>query len=140
MTQGRQSKTQRVLGCLVAALIALAAFAAAPAMAQSGVESEYQLPQNIPQVNESDGQGGGAGGVAGGNGPGGSATAGGAVPSLNTEASDGGGTPLILILLAAVAAICTGAAIWRLRQGAGPSEPGPGAKPSASAAGETQSL
>jgi hypothetical protein len=38
------------------------------------------------------------------------------VPTLNADSSDDGGAPVLLILLAAIAAICTGVAVWRLRR------------------------
>jgi hypothetical protein len=130
-----------VLGCLVAALLALAAIAAAPAIAQSGVEDEYDLQPTIPQANEqgTGGPGSGSQGAGGGNASG--APSNGAVPSLSAESSDdGGGVPVLLIILAVVAAACTAVAAWRLRQGPGSSErkSSQGAKPSPSAASETQ--
>ncbi|HEY8000773.1 MAG TPA: hypothetical protein VID76_02480 [Solirubrobacterales bacterium] len=57
-----------------------------------------------------------------------------AVPAANP--TDGGGVPILLIVLALVAAACTGVAIWRLRNRAedGPGKVGAGADP----ASETQ--
>jgi hypothetical protein len=59
--------------------------------------------------------------------------------SLAADTSDGGGAPVLLFVLAATAAVCTGIAIWRLRErdrdGDGPGNLGPGAP---GAAGETR--
>ena len=64
-----------------------------------------------------------------------------AVPAVDAEPSDGGGAPVLLILLAIVAALCTGVAIWRLRRSTDESgtESGKGVGPSGKTA-ETQSL
>jgi hypothetical protein len=140
MTQGRKSYTARALGCLLAAALMLAALAPAGAWAQA--DTEYQIAPNIPSAN------GGSGGTpSGGESTGGGANANNsgssnAVPTLSSDSSDDGGAPILLILLAAIAAVCTGVAVWRLRQDSSPSdrEPGPGDKPSTSATGETQSL
>ena len=183
MTQGRKSKTARVLGCLLVAMLALAAISPALAPAQSGAEDEYELG-NLPgsggdqssggdsssstagvptggstggetatgepgttATGGGDGNGGGKHGAGSGQGNGGAgsnaATASGQeVPSLTTSSSDDGGAPILLILLAAAAALCTGVAVWRLRRDPGTAqrEPGKGAKPTTSAASETQSL
>jgi hypothetical protein len=143
MTQGRKSYTARALGCLLAAALMLAALAPAGAWAQA--DTEYQIAPNIPNAND-----GGSGGKPSGSN--GESTHGGtnasdpgasnAVPTLSSDSSDDSGAPILLILLAAIAAVCTGVAVWRLRQDSGPPDRGPGAgdKPSTSAAGETQSL
>ena len=38
------------------------------------------------------------------------------VPAVDTSSSDDGGAPVLLILLAGVAALCTGVAFWRMRR------------------------
>lgn len=185
--QGRKSKTARILGCLLAALLALAAMAPALATAQTGAEDEYELAPNIPNSDDGNQQvdsGGGAPSASSGGGTGTPSTgatvgepaagdpspgAGGGdksngskgdakganasqtpassapneVPSIApAESSDDGGAPILLILLAIVAAICTGVAIWRLRRQPDQAEreSAPGAKPTPSAASETHSL
>ena len=67
------------------------------------------------------------------------ATAADPVPSVDTAASDDGGAPVLLILLALVAAGCTGVALWRMRRD--PEDPGPplGAEPTGSTASESHS-
>jgi cobalamin biosynthesis Mg chelatase CobN len=61
------------------------------------------------------------------------------VPALNADPSDGGGAPVLLILLAITAAVCTGVAIWRLRRTTG--DPTTGVGPGgAGKTAETQSL
>jgi cobalamin biosynthesis Mg chelatase CobN len=64
------------------------------------------------------------------------------VPSIASDSSDDGGAPVLLILLAIIAAVCTGVAIWRLRRQPEPTEreSAQGAKPTTSAASETNSL
>jgi cobalamin biosynthesis Mg chelatase CobN len=44
------------------------------------------------------------------------------VPTASSDPSDDGGVPVLLILLAGVAAVCTGIAIWRLRRAPDESE------------------
>ena len=184
MTQGRKSKTARVLGCLLVAALALAAISPALAPAQSGAEDEYELG-NLPGSGGSQSSGGDSssspagvapsdtatgetatgetgttagggdskGGHKGGSGNGAGSTgsnpapaSGQDVPSLTTNSSDEGCAPVLLILLAAAAALCTGVAVWRLRRDpggpGGPTqrEPATGTKPTTSAASETQSL
>ena len=116
MTQGRKSRTALALACVLAALVAVAAV---PAFAGAqAADDEYNL--TLPGAN---------------NGGQGDAGTGGQSPA--TSGSDGGGVPILLIALAGVAAVCTGAAIWRLRDrsGDGPGSMGPGAPEAAS---ETQ--
>ena len=60
------------------------------------------------------------------------------VRAVDAEPSDGGGAPVLLILLAVVAAICTGVAIWRLRRNTDDSNTGVGR--GAGKAAKTQSL
>ena len=104
MNQGRQSKTALTLACTLAAIATLVAFAPA-ASAQAPAQSEYDIGA-LPGSN-GDNQSPGTG------------------ETLSQSASedgapiggDGGGSgPLLLIALAAVAAICTGFAVWRLRE------------------------
>ncbi len=121
MTQGRKSRTVLAIAC---ALAALAAAALAPAFAGAqAAENEYNL--TLP----------GAGGGHGDTGSGGESP--GAVGSNASGSDDGGGAPILLIGLAAVAALCTGAAVWRLRDRSGDrtGKVGPGAPEAAS---ETQ--
>ena len=120
MTQGRKSRTVLALACALAALTA-AALAPAFAGAQAA-DNEYNL--TLPGAN-----GGGEGNAGGGESPG--------TFESGASGSDDGGTPIALIALAAIAAICTGAAIWRLRDrsGDGSGKVGPGAREAAS---ETQ--
>jgi hypothetical protein len=102
------------------------------------------------------GSGSGSGNVGGGDNGGGSAGASGSgdesegvnladtptatepVHAVDAEPSDGGGAPVLLILLAVVAAICSGVAIWRLRRNTDDSNTGVGR--GAGKAAETQSL
>jgi cobalamin biosynthesis Mg chelatase CobN len=60
------------------------------------------------------------------------------VAAVNAESSDGGSAPVLLILLAIIAAISTGVAIWRLRRNQ--REPTPGVGPGTGKTAETQSL
>lgn len=101
MKQGRKSKTVLALFCTLASLLALCALAPA-ASAQGPAESEYDLGP-LPG--------------AGGDNP-----AAGAEPAATADAgsgdeSSGGSASTLLIGLVAVAAVCTGLAIWRLRRG-----------------------
>ena len=119
MTQGRKSRTVLALVC---ALAALTAAALAPAFASGqAAENEYNL--TLPGAG-----GGHGGGAGGGQSPGTVGT---------SSGSSGGGAPILLIALAAVAAIGTGAAVWRLRDrsSGGSGKVGPGAPEAAS---ETQ--
>jgi hypothetical protein len=115
MTQGRKSRTVLAIACVLAALTAVA-LAPSFAMGQAA-ENEYNL--TLPGAS-----GGGSGDAGTGQSTGASGT------------SSGGGTPIVLIGLAALAAIGTGAAVWRLRDrsDAG-TKVGPGAPEAAS---ETQ--
>ena len=90
MTQGRNSKPATVLAC---ALIALSlGTLAAPALAGAqAANDEYRL--HVPGAN--------ADSTVSGDSP--------------TNASSGGGAPVALIGLTAVAAACAGLAAWRLR-------------------------
>ena len=112
MTQGRKSRTVLAIGCVLAVL---AAGSLAPAFAGAqAAKSEYDF--DLPGA----GQGGGK-------------------SSSGGTSSDGGGSgPIVLIGLAAVAAVCAGAAVWRLRDRSGgppAGNVGPGAPEAAS---ETQ--
>jgi hypothetical protein len=92
MTQGRKCRTVLALGCVLAALGAGAILA--PAMASAQADQEYNL--QIPGAGGGKNQGGG--------------------PTASAPNTDGGGgTPIVLIGLAAVAAGCAGVAAWRLR-------------------------
>ncbi len=115
MTQGRKSRTVLAIGCVLAALVA-GALAPAFAGAQAAAQQEYEL-------GPIGGNGGGQGGSA--QDPGG------------TTSDGGSGTPIVLIGLAAVAALCAGVAVWRLRERPGErtGKVGPGAPEAAS---ETQ--
>jgi hypothetical protein len=108
-------------------MAALLALAATPALAgaQSGAEQEYDVGVPIPNPDQ------------GGGGPKGS----GGSTNLTNVDSGGGGAPVLLIGLAAVAAICTGVAIWRMRRDSdsGPGNPPQGAAPPPGAAGESSS-
>jgi hypothetical protein len=117
MTQGRKSRTVLAIAC---ALVALTAAALAPSFAMGqAAENEYNL--TLPGAS-----GGGSGDAGSGQGPGAS----------GTSSGSGGGAPIVLIGLAALAAIGTGAAVWRLRDRSNaPTKVGPGAPEAAS---ETQ--
>ncbi|MDX6581466.1 MAG: hypothetical protein QOI10_650 [Solirubrobacterales bacterium] len=122
MTQGRKSRTVLAIVC---ALAALAAATVVPAYAGAqAADNEYNL--TLPGAS-----GGGQGDAGGGQTP--SAGA----PGASGADSSGGGAPIVLIGLAALAALCTGAAVWRLRDRSGDrsSKVGPGAPEAAS---ETQ--
>lgn len=112
-----------MLGCVLVALAALVAFAPA-ASAQTPAETEYDLGP-LPGADD-----GGAAAPQSGDG----------VPvGAGSGDGGGGGGPLMLIVLAAVAAVCTGLAVWRLRDGGSDDEPpaaGSGPGPST---GERQS-
>jgi hypothetical protein len=96
MTQGRKSRTVLALLCALSAMAAGALLAPVAASAQA--DQEYNL--ELPGAGGGNGQ---AGGDAGG-------------PSATAPDSDGGGgTPIVLIGLAVVAAGCVGVAAWRLR-------------------------
>lgn len=177
MIRGRKSKTARALGCLTAALLAVAVLSPSLASAQTGAEDEYELG-TIPgsgdttQTNSTGGDaqssgtqgdssstatggaggpgsgGGGGGGGQGGAGSGqsgssssGSPTSAGQTPAVSASSSDDSGAPILLILLAAIAAACTGVAVWRLRRDPGEVEhdPAPAAKPTTSTASESHS-
>ncbi len=99
MKQGRQSRcvSARAFLCALVAMLAIAAVVPAVASAQ-GANEEYGQAQ-LP---------------SGGNGD--------SNPSNVTPAgndSDSGGTSVLLVGLAAVAAVCAGFAAWRLRSGGG---------------------
>jgi cobalamin biosynthesis Mg chelatase CobN len=140
MTQGRKSRTVLAIGCALAALVTAAMLAPAFAGAQAA-DDEYNL--TLPGAGAGGGNGsanhsatgsqsGGSSGVsASGTGQAQNAAA------VTSSSSDSGGAPVLLILLAAIAAICTGVAVWRLRDRAddGPGKVGPGAT---SATNETQ--
>ena len=102
-----------MLGCV---LVALATAALTPAFAAAqAANTEYD-------VNALPGGKGGSGGSE----------------SASSTGSSGGGIPIALIAVVAGAALCTGVAVWRLRDrpgGSGSSHPGPGAPEAAS---ETQ--
>jgi hypothetical protein len=95
MTQGRKSRTVLALVCALSALAAGALLAPVAASAQA--DQEYNL--DLPGAGGGSGQ---SGGDAGG-------------PSASAPDSDGGGTPIVLIGIAVVAAGCVGVAAWRLR-------------------------
>lgn len=117
MTQGRKSRTVLALVC---ALTALTMGALAPTFASGqAAQNEYDL--TLPGAN---GGGSGSADTQAGSGTTGSG-------------SDSGGTPIVLIGLAALAAVGTGAAVWRLRDrpAGGAEKVGPGAPEAAS---ETQ--
>jgi cobalamin biosynthesis Mg chelatase CobN len=61
------------------------------------------------------------------------------LPAVNADPSDGGGAPVLLILLAITAALCAGVAIWRLRRTTGDPSKGVGRGGPGKTA-ETQSL
>ncbi len=105
MKQGRKSKTVLALGCVLASLVGFAALAP-PALAQAPAESEYDLGPLPGAGGEDPAQPSG----------GGSAEAG-------AQSDEGGGTPVALILLILIAAVCTGLAIWRLRGGGADDDP-----------------
>ena len=127
MTQGRKCRTVLAMSCALAALLAGALLAPAGALAQADQEYNLQIP----------GAGGGQSGQSGG-------------PTATAPTTDngGGGTPIVLIGLAAVAAGCAGVAAWRLRnrnQGGGPKvdqarspKVGPPPTGAAGATGESQ--
>jgi hypothetical protein len=125
MTQGWKSRTARALACLTAALLALAVTPVL-ASAQSGAEDEYELNSTIPSSSDT---GGGSGGQSSSD------------NVSNLDAGDGGGAPILLIGLGALAAVCTGVAIWRMRRdsGSGPGGPSQGAAPPSGAASERSS-
>jgi hypothetical protein len=121
MTQGRKSRTALAIACVLAALVAAAAV---PAFAGAqAADDEYNL--TLPGANG----GGNSDAAGGGQSPGATGT--------GSGSDGGGGAPILLIGLAGVAAVCTGAAIWRLRDrsGGGTGKVGPGAPEAAS---ETQ--
>ena len=102
-----------MLGCVLAAL-AIAALTPAFAAAQAA-NTEYDVGA-LP---------GGKGGSGGSE-------------KATDAGSDGGGVPIALIVVVAGAALCTGVAVWRLRDrpgSGGSSQVGPGAPEAAS---ETQ--
>jgi hypothetical protein len=115
MTQGRKSRTVLAIAC---ALVALTAASLAPSFAMGqAAENEYNL--TLPGAN-----GGGSGDAGTGSG------------ASGTSSGSGGGAPIVLIGLAALAAIGTGAAVWRLRDRSETgTKVGPGAPEAAS---ETQ--
>ncbi len=94
MLERRELKRTVVLAlCVLAASVA---FAPAHAAAQGAAdEYEYEL---LPE-----GTGENGGGTQ-------------SPTDVSTAGSDGGGPNTLLIVLAAVAAVCTGVAIWRLRK------------------------
>ena len=111
MTQGRKSRTVLAIGC---ALAVLAAGAVAPAYAGAqAAKDEYKL--DVAPAKHTPGGGG---------------------PPASSD--DGNSAPILIIGLAAVAAVCAGAAVWRLRDRSGgppAGKVGPGAPEAAS---ETQ--
>ena len=62
------------------------------------------------------------------------------VPALDTSSSDDGGAPVLLILLAAIAAVCTGVALWRMRRDPPRGDRSRGAEPTTGTASESQSI
>ena len=91
MTQGRKSRTVLAIGCVLAVL---AAGSLAPAFAGAqAAKSEYDF--DLPGA----GQGGGKSSTGG------------------TSSEGGGSGPIVLIGLAALAAVCAGAAVWLPRRG-----------------------
>ena len=88
-------RTALILGCVLVATVALAPSSAVAAQAAS---EEYDLGP-LPEGTGDDGAGDSQ-----------SATA------VKSAGSDGGGPNALLIVLAAVAAVCTGIAIWQLRK------------------------
>ena len=122
MKQGRKSKTVLALVCcMLGSLLAFAAIAPV-ATAQGPAESEYDLGP-LPG--------------AGGDTPAGETQAGGAAASQTGDESGGAGASTLLILLVAVAGVCTGLAIWRLRRGDDADDDPRGVGP---ATGERQSV
>jgi len=119
MKQGRKSKTVLALGCALASLVGLVALAPS-ALAQAPAESEYDLGPLPGAGGESPAQPSAAGPAEAG-----------------AESEEGGGTPVPLILLIVIAAICTGLAIWRLRDGGADDDPHHGVGPPT---GERQSV
>lgn len=102
MKQGRKSKTVLALVCMLGSLLAFSALAPV-ASAQGPAESEYDLGP-LPGAD--------------GDTPAGETQTGGtAAPQAADDESGGAGASTLLILLVAVAAVCTGLAIWRLRRG-----------------------
>ena len=112
MTQGRKSRTVLAIGCVLAVL---AAGSVAPAFAGTpAAQTEYDF--DLPGAGQGGGKSSGGG----------------------SASDDGGSGPIVLIGLAAVAAICAGVAVWRLRDRSGgppAGKVGPGAPEAAS---ETQ--
>jgi cobalamin biosynthesis Mg chelatase CobN len=66
--------------------------------------------------NGDRGAGAAAGEASGGGQQGDRSKAGAETPALTAASSDDGGAPVLLIVLAVLAAICTGIAIWRMRR------------------------
>jgi cobalamin biosynthesis Mg chelatase CobN len=68
------------------------------------------------------------------------ATAADQVPSVGTGSSDDGGAPVLLIMLALVAAACTGVALWRIRREPPDAGLTRGAESTSAAASESRSV
>lgn len=111
MKQGRKSKTVLALACALVSLSTMTVLAS-PALAQGPAESEYDLGP-LPGAAGDNGAAAGAGGEATSS----------QVSAEPVATESGGGVPMLLILLIAVAAICTGLAVWRLRKGDGGDDP-----------------
>ena len=99
MKQGRKSRCApvRAFACALVAMLAIAVVVPAFASAQAAGD-EYSTV-SIP---------------TGGNGDTNPANV---TPASGSDDSDGGGTSILLVGLAAVAAVCAGFAAWRLRGG-----------------------
>lgn len=88
-------RTVLTLGCVLAATVALVPPSAVAAPAATDEYDLGPLPEGTGEDSASDTQ---------------TATA------VRSAGNDGGGPNALLIVLAAVAAVCTGIAIWRLRK------------------------
>lgn len=96
-TRGRLGlrRTALILGCVLAATVVLAP---SSAVAEQAATEEYDLgplPEGTGEEGDGDGQ---------------------SAPVVKSAGSDGGGPNALLIVLAAVAAVGTGIAIWQLRK------------------------
>jgi cobalamin biosynthesis Mg chelatase CobN len=125
--------------------------AVAPATAGSGSGSDPTATAPVTEAEGEKNQGGRSDGGSDGSGSGArnaddgglvASATGDGVPDVSTDSSDGGGTPILLIALAVIAAVCTGLAVWRLRRTAGDSAEGAGrgATGASKVSSETQSL